>query len=80
MEVIAQAARRVIGFKEPAVDVGLEAGERKRRTSITKAGPTALRWCLVQAVTVKQMLVVIRAKKESGFIASLINQNSNIIK
>jgi hypothetical protein len=35
---------------------------------------------LVQAVTVKQMLVVIRAKKESGFIASLINQNSNIIK
>ncbi|BFM98537.1 hypothetical protein MOXK02_00960 [Moraxella sp. K02] len=35
---------------------------------------------LVQAVTVKQMLVVIKAKKESGFIASLINQNSNIIK
>ncbi len=34
--------------------VGLVPGEdssaeRKRRTSITKAGPTALRWCLVQA-------------------------------
>jgi transposase len=25
------------------------SSERKRRTSITKAGPTALRWCLVQA-------------------------------
>jgi transposase len=25
------------------------SAERKRRTSITKAGPTALRWCLVQA-------------------------------
>jgi transposase len=25
------------------------SGDRKRRTSITKAGPTALRWCLVQA-------------------------------
>ena len=34
--------------------LGLVPGEdssadRKRRTSITKAGPTALRWCLVQA-------------------------------
>ena len=26
------------------------SSERQRRTSITKAGPTALRWCLVQAV------------------------------
>jgi transposase len=25
------------------------SAERKRHTSITKAGPTALRWCLVQA-------------------------------
>ena len=25
------------------------SAERQRRTSITKAGPTALRWCLVQA-------------------------------
>jgi transposase len=25
------------------------SSERRRRTSITKAGPTALRWCLVQA-------------------------------
>lgn len=25
------------------------SAERKRRTSITKAGPTELRWCLVQA-------------------------------
>jgi transposase len=25
------------------------SAERKRRTHITKAGPTALRWCLVQA-------------------------------
>src|SRR5688572_21045899 len=25
------------------------SAERKRRTSITKAGPTELRWCMVQA-------------------------------
>lgn len=25
------------------------SAERRRRTSITKAGPAALRWCLVQA-------------------------------
>jgi transposase len=42
------------------------SAERKRRTSITKAGPTALRWCLVQAAWAAR-----RAKRQDPMHLSL---------